>query len=138
MDKDDLYIGPRIHHLGFIASDDAAVSHLCDVLGGLHLEHHIERGPGRHGVTNAHYVYLRDPDGHRIEFFVGDYYTGDPGLRPIRWDVHDARRRSFWGHDVPRRWYEESSPVRAADGGLVPFVELPSEERAATAGAVAA
>lgn len=125
--------GPRLHHAGFIAADDAAITRMCDILGGLRLEHHIERGPGRHGVTNAHYLYLRDPDGHRVEFFVGDYYTGDPDLQPIRWSVSDQRRRSFWGHDVPRRWYEESSPVLSSDGGIVPFVELPSAERAAAA-----
>ena len=43
----------------------------------------IERGPGRHGVSNAFFVYLRDPDGHRIELYTGDYYTGDPDHEPI-------------------------------------------------------
>ena len=43
----------------------------------------IERGPGRHGVSNAFFVYLRDPDGHRIELYACDYYTGDPDLKPL-------------------------------------------------------
>ena len=38
----------------------------------------IERGPGRHGVSNAFYLYIRDPDGHRVEIYTQDYYTGDP------------------------------------------------------------
>ena len=76
----------------------------------------IERGPGRHGVSNAFFVYLRDPDGHRVELYTGDYYTGDPDHRPIRWSASDPRRRTFWGHHVPDSWYEEGSLVRAPDG----------------------
>ena len=76
----------------------------------------IERGPGRHGVSNAFFVYLRDPDGHRIELYTGDYYTGDPDHEPIRWSASDARRRTFWGHHVPDSWYEEGSLVRKPDG----------------------
>ena len=55
----------------------------------------IERGPGRHGVSNAFFVYLRDPSGHRIELYACDYYTGDPDHRPLRWSVNDPRCRSF-------------------------------------------
>jgi catechol 2,3-dioxygenase len=57
--------GPRLHHLGFYAHEAHHVLRTCDILGSLHEESHIERGPGRHGVSNAFYVYLRDPDGHR-------------------------------------------------------------------------
>ena len=69
----------------------------------------IERGPGRHGVSNAFFVYLRDPDGHRIELYSCDYYTGDPDHEPLRWSVNDPRCRSFWGARAPDSWYEESS-----------------------------
>ena len=61
----------------------------------------IERGPGRHGVSNAFFVYLRDPDGHRIELYSCDYYTGDPDHKPLRWSVNDVRCRSFWGTRAP-------------------------------------
>ena len=27
----------------------------------------IERGPGRHGISNAFFLYIRDRDGHRTE-----------------------------------------------------------------------
>ena len=43
--------GPRLHHLGFFAHEAHAVLRICDILGSLSLEHHIERGPGRHGVS---------------------------------------------------------------------------------------
>lgn len=120
--------GPRLHHVGYTCADAAAVMRACDILGATHQEHRIERGPGRHGVSNAFYLYMRDPDGHRIEFYVGDYYTGDPGLQPLRWSVHDRRRRSFWGHKVVKSWYTESSRARGIDGRLAGLTEIPARE----------
>ena len=70
--------GPRLHHFAYWVVDPAGVLRACDQLaGGCHTDV-IERGPGRHGVSNAFFVYLRDPDGHRIELYSCDYYTGDP------------------------------------------------------------
>ncbi len=39
--------GPRLHHLGFFAHEPHSVLRLCDILGSLSLQAHIERGPGR-------------------------------------------------------------------------------------------
>src|SRR5882757_1598108 len=70
--------GPRLHHVGVATHESHHVLHTADIFGALRKEHHIERGPGRHGVSNAFYLYLRDPDGHRVEIYTSDYYTGDP------------------------------------------------------------
>ena len=101
--------GPRLHHLGFFAHEPHSVLRICDIIGSLHLEECIERGPGRHGVSNAFYVYLRDPDGHRLEIYTSDYYTGDPDHPVLRWSVLDPRRRDFWGNAVIPSWYSEAS-----------------------------
>ena len=121
--------GPRLHHLAFTTAETASITGLCDILAGAHGEAAIERGPGRHGVSNAFFVYLRDPDGHRIELFTGDYYTGDPDHEPIRWSASDARRRTFWGHHVPDSWYEEGSLVRGPDGRPAELAEPTLDER---------
>jgi len=116
--------GPRLHHLGFFAHEPHSVLRMCDILGSLSLEACIERGPGRHGVSNAFYVYLRDPDGHRMEVYTSDYYTGDPDHPVLRWSVLDPRRRDFWGHAVVPTWYNEASPVLSLDGRVVPVAEI--------------
>jgi catechol 2,3-dioxygenase-like lactoylglutathione lyase family enzyme len=113
--------GPRLHHLGFFAHESHQVLRICDILGSLHREGQIERGPGRHGVSNAFYVYLRDPDGHRIEIYTSDYFTGDPGHPVLRWSVRDPRRRDFWGHPVIPSWYTEASAVLDLDGRVRPL-----------------
>ncbi|MGH2870847.1 MAG: 3,4-dihydroxyphenylacetate 2,3-dioxygenase, partial [Solirubrobacteraceae bacterium] len=89
--------GPRLHHFAYWIAEPAGVLRACDQLAGGHHSDAIERGPGRHGVSNAFFVYLRDPDGHRVELYSCDYYTGDPDHRPLRWSVNDPRCRSFWG-----------------------------------------
>ena len=69
----------------------------------------MERGPGRHGISNAFFLYIRDPDGHRVELFASDYLTVDPDHKPIRWSLTDPRRQTLWGHAAPASWFNEGS-----------------------------
>lgn len=124
--------GPRLHHIAFATKERHHILHICDVLGALGDEHLIERGPGRHGVSNAFYLYLRDPDGHRIEIYTSDYYTGDPDNPVVTWDVHDNRRRSFWGHAVVPSWYDEASTVLDLEGRQV-AIRAPAQREATVA-----
>ena len=115
--------GPRLHHLGIWVADTDSVLRTCDLLAAAGFLDALERGPGRHGVSNAFYLYMRDPDGHRLELYTYDYFTGDPDFEPIRWSVDDVQRRSFWGHRVPDSWWMESSVVLDLDGRPVPTRE---------------
>ncbi|HEY6760779.1 MAG TPA: 3,4-dihydroxyphenylacetate 2,3-dioxygenase [Baekduia sp.] len=121
--------GPRLHHTAFWIGEPAGVLRACDQLAAAGHSDAIERGPGRHGVSNAFFVYVRDPDGHRIELYSCDYYTGDPDHRPLRWSVDDPRCRSFWGTAAPDSWYDESSLVLGADGAPVAVREADVDER---------
>ncbi|GAA2077041.1 3,4-dihydroxyphenylacetate 2,3-dioxygenase [Pseudolysinimonas kribbensis] len=121
--------GPRLHHIAFSTHEKHNIIAICDKLGALRLSDVIERGPGRHGVSNAFYLYLRDPDGHRVEIYTQDYYTGDPDNPVVTWDVHDNQRRDWWGNPVVPSWYTEASLVLDLDGEPQPVVhrEQPSE-----------
>ncbi|MET9630372.1 3,4-dihydroxyphenylacetate 2,3-dioxygenase [Lentzea sp. NPDC006480] len=114
--------GPRLHHIAFAAHERTQILHVCDHLGAVRKSDMIERGPGRHGVSNAFYLYLRDPDGHRVELYTHDYYTGDPDNPVITWDVHDNQRRDWWGNAVVPSWYAEASAVLDLDGNPQPLV----------------
>lgn len=109
--------GPRLHHIGVWVSSVNHVIHTCDVLATSGWLKNMERGPGRHGISNALFLYLRDPDGHRIELFTSDYLTVDPDFKPLRWDLRDPQRQTLWGAPAPKSWFEEGSvfagrPVR--------------------------
>jgi catechol 2,3-dioxygenase len=121
--------GPRLHHVGLYVADPMGVIRACDQLASAGLAGCIERGPGRHGVSNAFFVYLRDPDGHRVELYACDYFTGDPDRPPIRWSTTDPSCRSFWGARAPDSWYEESSTLLDLDGRPVAVTDADVEER---------
>ncbi|HEY6103694.1 MAG TPA: 3,4-dihydroxyphenylacetate 2,3-dioxygenase [bacterium] len=113
-------IGPRVHHAGFWVPDAPAVLRACDILAASGRQAAIERGPGRHGLSNALFVYLRDGDRNRIELYAGDYLIADPDWQPIRWSINDPRRATFWGHVPPASWFDEASSVESiVDAGLI-------------------
>ena len=114
--------GPRMHHIAFATHEKHNIIAICDKLGALRESDRIERGPGRHGVSNAYYLYLRDPDGHRVEIYTQDYYTGDPDNPVVTWDVHDNQRRDWWGTPVVPSWYRDGSRVLDLDGNVVDLV----------------
>ena len=57
--------GPRLHHFAYWVPTAMNMLHLCDVMASSGFLKNIERGPGRHGISNAFFLYIRDPDGHR-------------------------------------------------------------------------
>lgn len=109
--------GPRLHHVGVWTAGALDILHICDVMASSGYLANMERGPGRHGISNAFFLYVRDPDGHRVELFTSDYLTVDPDLEPLRWSLRDPQRQTLWGHPAPQSWFEEGSqfvdvPVR--------------------------
>jgi catechol 2,3-dioxygenase len=109
--------GPRLHHLAYWVPTALHIIHLCDLMATTGYLANLERGPGRHGISNAFFLYVRCPDGHRTEIYTSDYQTMDPDHQPIRWSLRDPRRQTLWGMPAPKSWFEEGStfpdvPVR--------------------------
>lgn len=102
-------LGPRLHHTALWVPTPLNIIDLLDLMSTTGYLANIERGPGRHGISNAFFLYVRDPDGHRIEIYCSDYQTVDPDLEPIRWDLKDPQRQTLWGAPAPRSWFEEGS-----------------------------
>ena len=68
----------------------------------------VEFGPGRHGPGHALFVYLRDPDGHRIELFNTHYQCMDIDDEPVRWDASHAGAR-HWQLPARAQWFTQAS-----------------------------
>ncbi len=117
--------GPRVHHAGFTVADRIAIMDCADVLASTGYLDRMERGPGRHGVSNAFFLYLRDPDGNRLELFTGDYLSADPDWKPIRWKLNDPQRQTFWGAKTPESWFNEAMLVRSPKTGEFSQVAIP-------------
>jgi catechol 2,3-dioxygenase len=104
--------GPRLHHIGVWTASALDILHICDVMATSGYLSNMERGPGRHGISNAFFLYVRDPDNHRVELFTSDYLTVDPDHEPIRWTLDDPQRQTLWGHPAPKSWFEEGSAFK--------------------------
>jgi catechol 2,3-dioxygenase len=115
--------GPRFHHVAFSLPESYHFFYVCDLAANMGFADNIEFGPGRHGPGHALFVYMRDPDGHRIELFNTHYQVMDIENEPVRWDASDAGHRRF---QLPPRkqWFVEASrfsgveprpPARAGD-----------------------
>ncbi len=102
-------LGPRLHHTAFWVPTPLDIINLLDLMSTSGYIANIERGPGRHGISNAFFLYILDPDGHRIEIYCSDYQTIDPDLEPIKWDLKDPQRQTLWGAPAPRSWFEHGS-----------------------------
>ncbi|MCY3879361.1 MAG: 3,4-dihydroxyphenylacetate 2,3-dioxygenase [Rhodobacteraceae bacterium] len=101
--------GPRLHHCAFWIANPLHIIEFLDLISTTGYLANIERGPGRHGISNAFFLYVTDPDGHRIELYSSDYQTVDPDHEPIKWDLRDPTRQTLWGAPAPRSWFEEGT-----------------------------
>lgn len=107
-------VGPRLHHTAFWVPTPLSIIDLLDLMSTTGYLASIERGPGRHGISNAFFLYVTDPDGHRIEFYCSDYQTVDPDHEPIKWDLKDPQRQTLWGAPAPKSWFEKGSVFSGA------------------------
>ncbi|MFB4213978.1 3,4-dihydroxyphenylacetate 2,3-dioxygenase [Shouchella sp. JSM 1781072] len=100
-----------LHHIAYVVDGVAAVVRTADLLADAGYRDAVEYGPGRHGVTNAFFLYIKDPDGHRIEIYSGDY-NRDQDLPPIGWtkEQYMEKGRLWWGPSVPES-FVETTPI---------------------------
>jgi catechol 2,3-dioxygenase len=60
------------------------------------------------------YVYLLDPDGHRIELCDGHYQTIDTEVEPVRWEAASLSTNVRWGLPASAHWYFHATPFHEA------------------------
>ena len=102
--------GPRLHHYAYTVSDVNSIIRACDIAGNVGLGDVVERGPGRHGACGVMFVYLRDPDGHRVELFCNHYEQLDSDVEPVGWDVRQPGLSLRWGLPPQECWFTEATP----------------------------
>lgn len=107
--------GPRLHHVAYTVPESHHLLFLCDQLAENGFGDSVEYGPRRHfGPGYARTVYLRDPHGHRIEFFTNHYQTIDSEDEPIRFEMSQLLAAGWGGHP-PLSWLEEAGMFRGVE-----------------------
>ena len=102
--------GPAFHHYGYIVPDFQSMLHACDTMGELGWGKSVEFGPGKHSLGHSYYVYLLDPDGHRVELLLPPIVYMDGDDPPIIWDVRTVKNhRVAWGLPPRESWFTHRS-----------------------------
>lgn len=118
----------RFHHVAYFLDNWQDVMRAADILR----EHGvaINVGPGRHGISQALFLYAKDPgSGHRIELFSGGYLIFDPDWETIEWREDElAEGIIWWGPALAPDFLEDSTgPQPAVTGpGGAPVVSAKS------------
>jgi len=98
----------RLHHFAFTVPETSNLMLAADLLVRAGMASQVEFGPARHFSPGlARFLYLRDPDGHRIELFPTHYQTIDIEDEPIRWQAPDFLIGGW--QTPPDRWFNEAS-----------------------------
>ncbi|MFT4246536.1 MAG: VOC family protein [Pseudomonas sp.] len=89
----------QFHHVAFQIENFHDLLTATDQLKDLDIQ--IDAGPGKHGIGQAMYLYLRDPgSGHRIELYSGGREYFEPDWEPVEWKA-DNRDGITWYGDLP-------------------------------------
>lgn len=83
------------HHVAYYVNHVQELLDAADVFREQGIE--IDGGPGRHGITQAEFLYVKDPgSGHRLELYTGAYHVFDPTWEPIPWPVDEFEDALLW------------------------------------------
>lgn len=97
--KETLPTPARLHHISYWLNDSQDILRAADILK----EHGLQFiGPGKHGVSQAIYLYVMDPgSGCRVELFSGGYLIFEPDWEPVEWTMEErALSNTYWGDTV--------------------------------------
>ena len=100
--KPDLPTPARLHHISYWSDDSQDILRAADILK----ENEIEFiGPGKHGISQALYIYVMDSgSGCRVELFTGGYLIFEPDWEPVEWTMEERSvGNTYWGESVQDR-----------------------------------
>lgn len=101
----------RLHHVCYWYGYPQNLNDLADVFREQGI--YIEAGPGKHGISQAMFMYVYEPGGNRVELF-GDpgYLIFDPAWKPITWTEETLAAGIVWfGGNLPGEFFLYGTPV---------------------------
>ncbi|GAB04049.1 catechol 1,2-dioxygenase [Gordonia amarae] len=89
----------QLHHVAFNLENHSDLLVAADTLRDLDV--HFNCGPGKHGIGQAMYLYLREPgSGHRIELYSGGYHIFDPDWKALGWEPTNQDGMTWFGQEL--------------------------------------
>lgn len=88
----------QLHHVAFNLENHSDLLVAADILKDHDVQFDV--GPGKHGIGQALYLYVRDPgSGHRVELYAGGYWILDPDFEAIEWTPTTVKDGLTWFGD---------------------------------------
>lgn len=98
----------EVHHISYWLDNAQDLLRAADILkeNGIHF-----KGPGKHGISQAMYIYAIDPgSGVRVEIFTNGYLIFEPDWEPIVWTLDEMDIGfTYWGDQTDTK--TENNPT---------------------------
>jgi len=102
----------RINHFAFFLDQREEHRRAADVL--LDAGVPIEFGPGRHGMGEQDYLYVREPSGLRVELNSGGARNYEPDFPPVHWRPEQGSNVWYRNLGMPQSMFESFPDVAVA------------------------
>ncbi|MEE1131108.1 MAG: VOC family protein [Caryophanon sp.] len=87
----------EMHHIAYWLDNAQDLLRAADIL----CEEDVSFvGPGKHGISQAMYIYVKDPgSGLRLEIFTNGYLIFEPDWEPVKWSYEEYLKNgsTYWG-----------------------------------------
>ncbi|MEA2305427.1 MAG: catechol 2,3-dioxygenase [Solirubrobacteraceae bacterium] len=108
---DESGMGGRLHHVAWWVDTRDEVLRAADIL--LNADVAIEYGPGRHGMGEQDYLYVREPGGTRVEVNTGGYRLYEPDWETRKWTPAQGSNTFYKNVPAPQSMMEGFPPAEA-------------------------
>ncbi len=101
----------RLHHICYWYGYPQHLADIADIFTENGIQ--IEAGPGKHGISQAYFMYVFEPGGNRVELF-GDagYLIFDPSWKPVTWHEKQLDKGIIWfGSPLPAEYFLYGTPA---------------------------
>lgn len=112
--RDTSGMSGRLHHIAFWLDEPAQLYQAAEFV--IEAGHKVEFGPGRHGMGEEVYLYVRDPGGMRIEFMSGGRRNYEPDWPTVKWKPSQGSIDFYRNTTPPASLIDSFPPV---EGGVV-------------------
>lgn len=87
----------EMHHIAYWLDNAQDILRAADILCEADIKF---VGPGKHGISQALYIYVKDPgSGLRLEIFTNGYLIFEPDWEPVKWTYEEYLKNgsAYWG-----------------------------------------
>ncbi len=105
----------RINHFAYFVDSREELLRVADVF--LNRDVPIEFGPGRHGMGEQDYLYVREPSGMRLEVNAGGYRNYEPDWETVRYEPEQGSNVFYKNGALPPSMFQSfpDVPIPEAD-----------------------